>query len=59
LDKDIKNLKGLIEEEQNEELVRELEENGGKREQEFKEMLREITRVASEIRDAKRFDVYR
>jgi len=59
LDKDIKHLKTLIEEEENDELIEDLESNSETREQEFRSLLAEIRRVASEVRDAKRFNVYK
>ena len=49
----------MIEEEENDELIEDLESNSETREQEFKSLLAEIRRVASEVRDAKRFNVYK
>ena len=39
MDKDIKNLKNLIEEERNDDLVEDLEANSQKRDQEFEQLL--------------------
>ncbi len=39
MDKDIKNLKALIEEERNDDLVEDLEANSQKRDQEFDQLL--------------------
>jgi len=36
-----------------------MNKNDQQRDAEFKDLLREITRVQAEIRDAKRFDVYK
>ena len=59
LDKFVKNLKILIEEEKNDELAEQLESTEQSRETEFNAMLTQIKRVAAEVRDAKRFDVYK
>jgi len=59
LDKDVKMLKGLIEEERNDEFIEELEVNAQRRDQDFEQLLHEIKRVAAEVRDAKRFNVYK
>jgi hypothetical protein len=52
-------LKGLIEEERNDEFIEELEVNAQRRDQDFEQLLHEIKRVAAEVRDAKRFNVYK
>jgi hypothetical protein len=36
-----------------------LEENAERRDREFKGLLAEVRRVGAEVRDAKRFDVYK
>lgn len=59
LDKFVKNLKILIEEEKNDELAEQLESTEQHRETEFNAMLTQIKRVAAEVRDSKRFDVYK
>lgn len=59
MDKDIKTLKQLIEEERNDDFIEQLETNDEKRQSEFQQLLAEIRRVGSEVRDAKRFDVYK
>jgi len=52
-------LKGLIEEERNDEFIEELEVNAQRRDQDFEQLLHEIKRVAAEVRDSKRFNVYK
>ncbi len=59
MDKDIKTLKQLIEDERNDDFIEQLEANDDHRQQDYKRVLDEIRRVGNEVRDAKRFDVYR
>ena len=59
IDKFVKSLKLLIEEEKNDELAEQLHQTEQYRLTEFKAMLAQIKRVAAEVRDAKRFDVYK
>ena len=58
-DKDIKTLKILIEEERNDDFIDQLESGADQREEEFRRMLADIKNVADEVRDAKRFNVYK
>lgn len=52
-------LKGLIEEERNDDFIEQLESGADQREDEFRNMLADIKNVADEVRDAKRFNVYK
>ena len=58
-DRDVKHLKTLIEEEKNDEFIEELESNSERRENEFNQLLSHIQKIAEEVRDAKRFSVYK
>ena len=55
----MKHLKTLIEEEKNDEFIEELESNSERRENEFNQLLSHIQKIAEEVRDAKRFSVYK
>lgn len=52
-------LKSLIEEERNDDFIEQLESGADQREDEFRNMLADIKNVADEVRDAKRFNVYK
>jgi|LauGreDrversion4_2_1035121.scaffolds.fasta_scaffold229073_1 nitrate reductase assembly molybdenum cofactor insertion protein NarJ len=58
-DKEIKRLKTLVEEERNEEFIDELEGNWEKRNSDYENLISVIKRVADEVRDSKRFNVYK
>lgn len=58
-DKEIKQLKALIEAESNDEFVELLEGNAERRANEYSALLEDLGRLADEVRDAKRFNVYK
>ena len=58
-DKEIKRLKFLIEEERNDEFIDLLEGNGEERANAYSQLLEDIKRLSDEVRDAKRFNVYK
>lgn len=58
-DKDIKRLKVLIEEERNDEFVELLEAQAEDRANEYSMLIEDIQRLAAEVKDAKRFNVYK
>ena len=58
-DKEIKQLKSLIEAESNDEFIELLEGNAETRANEYSMLLEDLGRLAEEVRDAKRFNVYK
>lgn len=58
-DKEIKHLKLLIEEERNDEFIDLLEGNGEARANDYSILLEAARRLADEVRDSKRFNVYK
>ena len=58
-DKEIKRLKYLIEEERNDDFIDLLEGNAEERANAYSILLEDIKRLSEEVRDAKRFNVYK